>query len=133
MDLHLLRKTVKIEYSYPGLEFMPDSLNQPLMVCRHRDTRKTILLLDRPIRFRGDGQLCELLPEHANIVRFQKAFHLFPIRGGEKQTMERVFGRYPIRMDTAPQKTTLQRSLLTYMQKGGRLRTGGGILLTDTI
>lgn len=76
-----------------------------------------------------DPQLEEILPPESNIVRFLKLWTLHPLPGANaNQTYERVFGAttWPPAAETV--RTTLQKSIVKFIQNGGRLRIGGGVM-----
>lgn len=80
-----------------------------------------------------DAQLQHLLPPASNLVRFQREMYLLPAPGDGRSTLERVFGGVPERIDRAPQRTTLQRALVTHLASGGHLRGGRCFLLRDDV
>lgn len=76
-----------------------------------------------------DDQLPEWLPEDSNIVRFQRRFELVPgWLEGDDAVLEFVFRvPHPLeRLDQLPQRTRLERAVVTHIKSGGhwRLRTG---------
>jgi hypothetical protein len=68
-----------------------------------------------------DPQLADHLPVDANIVAFQRRFHLVPDwhRRGDNAIREAVFGRSDAPLAEVPQDTTLQRAVVAHLQKGG--------------
>lgn len=81
-----------------------------------------------------DQQLQELLPAHSNIVRFQKLGHLFDY-SSESETIWRVFGEKGAHegVNAVPHQTSMQKSLAGFVNRGGKFRTGGLIILPDEI
>jgi hypothetical protein len=75
----------------------------------------------------------KLLPAESNIVKFQRDYHLFPILSDDFQTMERVFGKKPADLSTAPRDTQLQRVLLDYILAGNHIHNGAGFFLKEQI
>ncbi len=75
-----------------------------------------------------DNQLPELLPPTSNVVRWQKQWHRFPMREDSVQCCQRVFGCAEPDIDTAPTKTSMQRSLLAFLRKGGRFHAQAGFI-----
>jgi hypothetical protein len=76
-----------------------------------------------------DPQLEEILPPESNIVRFLKRWTLHPVPGANaNQTYERVFGStiWPPAAETV--RTSVQNSIVKFVQNGGRLRMGGGVI-----
>jgi len=79
-----------------------------------------------------DNQLADHLPEESNIVRFLREFYLLPLEGAsDRQTMERVFDG-PLRdLDSAPQRTSLQRAIIRHMKAGGCWRESAGVIFPE--
>jgi hypothetical protein len=74
-----------------------------------------------------DDQLAGYLPARANIVQFQRRFTLTPgWDSGDKDVAQFVFRRAVAELGTVPQRTTLQRAIISHLRTGGhwRLRTG---------
>jgi len=68
-----------------------------------------------------DNQFPGVLPAESNIVRFQQLFALAPTWPSHSQTAWIVFGAHgegKIDLETAPQKTSLQRNLLKIIRRG---------------
>jgi hypothetical protein len=90
-----------------------------------------------------DPQLCRYLPESTNIVRFQRRFHLLPVRGaGPGQHFERVVGfgaKAPAnaaeldelagRLDQGRRRpSAVERALVEHMRLGKVWREGAGVI-----
>ncbi|MBB6670229.1 acyltransferase domain-containing protein [Cohnella nanjingensis] len=76
-------------------------------------------------------QFQALLPADANIVRFQRDYHLIPVLANEGQTLERVFG-FGTKLDGLPgllPQSSLQRAVYDHLTRGGQIHNSGGILL----
>jgi len=74
-----------------------------------------------------DDQLAGYLPGRANIVQFQRRFTLTPgWDRGDQDVAQFVFRRGVTDLGTVPQRTTLQRAIMSHLRTGGhwRLRTG---------
>lgn len=80
-----------------------------------------------------DAQFEQLLPPHANIVRFQKEFYLYPIRSSGQSTFDRVFGSGGVDPASAPRDTTLRRVILEHLERGGHFRGGGCFLFPQDL
>lgn len=78
-----------------------------------------------------DPNLGRILPGESNIVRFQREFHRAPVKGGDWQTFERVFGYKPDDLSTLPKDTTLRRAILAHIAAGNQMWVAGGFILTD--
>ncbi len=75
-----------------------------------------------------DPLLQTILPETTNIVAFQKCWRLFPSEEDEEEANIRVFGMHPVDVDTAPQDSLLQRSILKSIRAGKPVRCGIGLI-----
>lgn len=81
-----------------------------------------------------DPQLAEHLDVSSNLVRFLKEFYLFPLAGANtRQTFERVFGTYPIDLDTVTATSSLQKAVLKHARSGGHWRGGGCFYLPQDL
>lgn len=78
-------------------------------------------------------QFRDLLPEHSNILQFQRDYRLLPNVSDETQILERVFGFGMKLADLPDAKTTtsLQRIVYDRLAAGGRLQNGSGFILLD--
>lgn len=79
-----------------------------------------------------DPQLRIILPSTSNLVRHCNCYYLCPHEhASSKQTYERVFGLGIVECpsEPAPEATSLQRSIIEYVQGGGCLRSGNGVRL----
>lgn len=74
-------------------------------------------------------RLCEVLPVTSNILTFQKFFVPLPCTMNDRQTIERIFGAWPLDLQHAPRATTLQRAVLDFYARGGRLDGGAGFII----
>jgi hypothetical protein len=81
-----------------------------------------------------DSQFEDWLPRDSNIVRFLSEFYLYPLPwANDHQTMERVF-RGPVKdLDSAPQKSSLQRAIIAHMKAGGHWRGQGGVIFPEDL
>lgn len=70
-----------------------------------------------------------LLAPNANISRFQRECHLFPLDSrGKHSGLERIFGPYVHDLATAPRDSSLRAAVLDHLANGGALISGGGLL-----
>ncbi len=74
-----------------------------------------------------------LLPENAEIPRFQRAFDLEKVTCGGRDALPRVFGMTCRQAQTArpedlPENTSLQRAVKALLLSGETVGTGGGVL-----
>lgn len=75
-----------------------------------------------------DGQLEQYLKPTANIVAFLQEWYLLPApKADDYQTFERVFGG-PVKIEQAPQETSLQRAVIAHVKAGGHWRSGLGVI-----
>jgi hypothetical protein len=59
---------------------------------------------------------------------------LFDSRAFQRYSqLSRVFGRYPVELDSAPRDTTLKRAILDLMETGGRMRSASGFMLISDL
>ena len=81
-----------------------------------------------------DNQFADILPAESNIVQFQQEFYLLPYKNADNaQAMDRVFGGPVKDWNIAPQKSSLQRAIVQFVQKGHRCRLGAGVKLWQEI
>ncbi|HOF87632.1 MAG TPA: hypothetical protein PLZ36_05940, partial [Armatimonadota bacterium] len=78
-----------------------------------------------------DAQYEELLPADANIVRWQREFHAFPVLSDDLDPFFRVFDGKPADLSAAPRDTALRRALLDTTLAGKPVRCAGGFILRD--
>ena len=72
------------------------------------------------------SKLADVLPADSNVLAFQRLFELVPSNSNDRQMCERVFEMWPLDLDKAPQTTSMQRAILAYYRKGGRIEAGAG-------
>jgi GNAT-like C-terminal domain/N-acyltransferase N-terminal domain len=76
-----------------------------------------------------DDQLTEYLSADTNIIRFQRQFTLVPgWRPGDKAVAQFVFRRTVDNLAGVPQRTTLQRAILSHLRAGRHWRVRCGWL-----
>jgi hypothetical protein len=80
-----------------------------------------------------DGQLEELLPSSANLVRFQQEMYLVPIPSDGTEALSWVFGDVPNDLQNAPRRTRLERAIVGHLQAGNHLRAGGCFLFPQDL
>jgi len=73
-----------------------------------------------------NSALQELLPETANMVRFQREMYLFPIGMGDESLPRSIFDELPVDPATAPRDNTLRRAYLERLEAGDPPVTGAG-------
>lgn len=76
-----------------------------------------------------DPQLAQYLPESSNIVQFQRRFKLFEEEGrwgADSEIIRFVFRRADPPLDELPQRSTLEKAVVTHLRSGGHWegRTG---------
>lgn len=80
----------------------------------------------------SDPQLQDMLPEKANLVRFQREMYLYPLdygAGGEQP----ILGSDYKSLNDAPQRTALQRAVVKHLRAGGQMMAAGVVLLADDV
>ncbi|MFN8493388.1 MAG: acyltransferase domain-containing protein [Caldilineaceae bacterium] len=80
-----------------------------------------------------DTQFVEMLPVSSNILAFQRQGYLFPCLSGGVDGMYFIFGDWLVDLDKAPQDTALRRAIVNHMRLGGKLRSGGFLLLPEDV
>ena len=70
--------------------------------------------------------LKELLPKGSNIICFQNLFEITHVEWDAPDVMEWVFKNPHIELKDAPEETTLQRKMKSYMLQGGKIGVGFG-------
>ncbi len=76
-----------------------------------------------------DDQLAEYLPADTNIIRFQRQFTLVPgWRPGDQAVAQFVFRRTVDELAGVPQRTTLQRAIVSHLRAGRHWRVRSGWL-----
>ncbi|MBE0695519.1 MAG: hypothetical protein IH586_01210, partial [Anaerolineaceae bacterium] len=73
-------------------------------------------------------QLQQIAPLESNIVRFQREFYLFPFAGKVAFLWFYVFGEGVKERASAPDNTTLQRSVLSWLANGGEIFDLPGVM-----
>ena len=77
-----------------------------------------------------DEHLADYLPDDSNIVRFQRRFTVVDGATDDgRDTLRFVFDRVPESINDLPQRTTLERAIVTHLHRGGRWRTRTGWLV----
>lgn len=74
-----------------------------------------------------DDQLAAYLPPTSNIVRFQRRFHMLP--GGhpaDDSVIHFVFRMKPASLDDLPQRTTLERAVVSHLRAGKHWQSRAG-------
>jgi hypothetical protein len=74
-----------------------------------------------------DDQLATYLAADTNIVRFQRRFHMLP--GGhpaDESVISFVFRMKPASLDDLPQRTTLERAIVSHLRAGGHWQSRSG-------
>ncbi len=75
------------------------------------------------------NELKEILPADSGIMKFQSLFYVYKEDYDFHQAEERVFGSIQALPDGYPETTSLQRNLKKYLQDGGKVGMGAGIIL----
>lgn len=78
-----------------------------------------------------DINLLNILPEESNIIKFMRLFKKMPIYFSVPMIYERVFGfGFDVKdIESAPENTSLQRSLKEYTLNGGKVYNTGGYII----
>lgn len=78
-------------------------------------------------------QWVELLPATSNILDFQRQGYLFPLPSDGAEGMYFIFGKWLVDLAKAPQDTQLRRAVIQHIRSGGKLRSGGFLLLPEDV
>jgi hypothetical protein len=73
-------------------------------------------------------RLNEVVPATSHILAFQRLFTPLPCAMDDRQTIERVFGMWPLQSQDAPRITGLQRALIEFYARGNQLNGGAGFI-----
>ena len=73
-------------------------------------------------------QLQQIVPLESNIVRFQREFYLFPFAGKLGFLWFYVFGEGVKDRASAPDKTSMQRAVLNWIDNGGEIFDLPGVM-----
>lgn len=73
-----------------------------------------------------DPRLSEILSPDANILQFQKVFHIFGHIDGEDAPLSRIFGCVKENLDEYTPESSLARGVIDYLKSGKRLGSGMG-------
>lgn len=73
--------------------------------------------------------LQKLLPEHSNILEFQRAFEIEEVDEEAKDVLEWVFKNTRVSLAELPEDTSLQRNMKQYLLQGGKVGIAFGKLI----
>jgi len=73
-----------------------------------------------------------LMPE-SNLAKFMRELYLFPCSAGGKDGMFFLFGQEPDDHKDLPRDNSVRRAMLSILDEGKRLHTGGMLFLVDDI
>ena len=74
-----------------------------------------------------DDQLASYLSPDSNILQFQRRFQpTGQVEDGDHDIIEFVFRRHPADLSELPQRTALQRAIVTHLRSGGHWRITSG-------
>ena len=77
-------------------------------------------------------QFEERLPD-SNLARFMRELYLFPVESTGNDGVFFVFCREHPDRATAPRNTSLQKTMLDILERGGKLRSGGMVFLKNDL
>jgi len=78
-----------------------------------------------------DPGLQKVLPPTANLVRFQKLFHVYPVWGDEAGLLNRIFGDKRPDLSHNPRSDKLRSAVKAFRDAGGRFNGGAGGVLKE--
>ncbi|HYH13449.1 MAG TPA: hypothetical protein VD789_13910, partial [Thermomicrobiales bacterium] len=74
-----------------------------------------------------DPQLADYLPENSNIIQFQRRFELAEgANDADTSILHFVFGPAPENLDELPQRSTLERAVVTHLRNGNHWQVRSG-------
>lgn len=73
-------------------------------------------------------ELKNLLPPDSNIIQFQRRFLINEIDYSEAEYIQFVFKTRNVPIADLPENTSLQRNMKKYLQNGGKIGNGSGVL-----
>ena len=76
-----------------------------------------------------DPRYKEVLSPESNILKFAAKLNLYPHGQNSNEGFWRVFGEGAESLAQAPRKTRMQKAVAAYLESGGKLTAGGGIVL----
>lgn len=79
------------------------------------------------------GENWRFMDSSSNILRFSSLFDLIYSVEDDRQAIERIFGKSKILKSEYKEKTTLQRNAKRFMQNGGKMGVGIGLLNKNDI
>ncbi len=74
-----------------------------------------------------------MLPPSSKMVAWQRELYLYPTASTGKDGLYFVFNRDEIDLATAPRDTTLRRAMISHLQAGNSLRSGGMFFLFEDL
>ena len=82
-----------------------------------------------------DPQYETILQPDSRILVFMRQYYLFPIAESGGDALWRVFGEDGMKngLAGAPRNTGMQRRVAAFLERGGKLRSGGGFLLPEEL
>lgn len=78
-------------------------------------------------------QLEQILPDTANLVRYMQDLYLFPVPSSGQDGLWFIFRQESFNLEEAPNETSLQRAILSFLRKGHRWRGGGMFILREHV
>lgn len=78
-------------------------------------------------------QFERLLSSDSNLVRFMRDLYLIPLQSKGNEGIANIFAMNTFDPQTSPRRTTLQRTVAEFLEKGGRLRQGGMFFLMEDL
>jgi hypothetical protein len=76
-------------------------------------------------------QLDGILPPDANLVRYQRELHLYPVRSYGNDGLWLIFLQDPLDLRTAPRESHLQKAILKFLEAGNVWRGGAMFILRE--
>lgn len=80
-----------------------------------------------------DGRLCLFLEEESRIVQVQRQFFNYSGGWNGESTYIELFGDEDLSIDEVPQKSSLQKKVVAYLKRGGKLADTGMVYFPEEL
>ena len=80
-----------------------------------------------------DGRLCLFLEEDSRIVQVQRQFFNYSGGWNGESTYIELFGDEDLSIDEVPQKSSLQKKVVAYLKRGGKLADTGMVYFPEEL
>lgn len=111
-----------------------DSMIRALAFFRERHPDKEIKSFSC-LSWLLDPQYDRILKPESRILAWMHQYYLFPIPESGADALWRIFGENGMKdgLANAPRQTSMQRNVASFLEQGGKLRSGGGFILPEDL